>query len=257
MKDVCLAVLAYNRPEFLYVTLDSVFRNKRVDEVDVRVYIDGGSDKLPDMKEVISDFNVEKTIIDIVNRKVLWAHVTALENVFSDGYNKCIYIEDDHIMRSDTIGYCLDYTPTEFILSLSGKGGKGQHYRPMGNMITRDNFLELDRWVRDFQFVGLPRPNSPDQIMHPCWNGHDSVFYAFLIANNKLSEFANDYYIAHCGVKGIHFVYDQDGSGEMYNRMFEGDRTSWLDRIVKIIKEGNYSGKLNSALWLKGVFDYR
>jgi hypothetical protein len=257
MKDTCVAVLAYNRPEFLYVTLDSIFRNKCIEEVDVNVYIDGGSDKLPEMQEVISNFHVNQTVIDDVNRKVLWAHVTGLEHVFNSGYNRCIYIEDDHILRSDTIEYCLNYNPKQFILSLSGKGGTGSHYRPMGNMITKDNFYELDAWVRDFKFVGMIRPGHLQQIMHPCWNGHDSVFYAFLLANNKLSEFANNYYVAHFGIKGIHFVNQTPESLDMYNKMFAGDRSLWLDRIVKIIKEGNYDNKLDSALWLKGVFDYK
>lgn len=254
----CIVIFAFNRPEYLYVTLDSVFRSPDINKVDVLVYIDGGSDKLPEIMEVISNFDVRRIYINKHNLMILWGHVSALRDVFYKlDYDRCIYLEDDNLMRSDCLSFCRNHDPQEFIMSLSGKGNKSMHYRPRGNMITKCNFYDLDNWISSLTWIGLARPNRPDQILGFNTTSHDAVFYAFIQDTGNYSEFAGEYYTAHFGLVGVHSHDINSEINDLHSKMFAGDREHWLENIADIIHKGEYDTKFDSVLWLKKEFEYK
>jgi len=261
MKDLCVAVLAFDRPEFLYVTLDSIFRNKRVDEVDVNVYIDGGSTKLQEVRETISEFNVNKVTSRIGNIKNFWSTVLALRDSFNMGYQKCFFIEDDHIIRTDTIDWCLNNDSKETLVSLCGKGSASKTYRPRGCMINKDKFVDFDtRWVLTMDFVGTIRHGVPvedQRVLHYCECAFDSVCYGYMVECNKFMDYAGDYYTAHFGIRGVNANIQDEETAQLYNLMFSGDKRDWIINISTIIEEGNYSDRHNLNLFPKKEFHYK
>ena len=260
MKDLCVAVLAFEKPEFLYATLDSIFRNKLIDEVDVNVYIDGGSTKLQEVKEVISEFNVNKVTSRIGNIKNFWSTVLALRDSFNMGYQKCLFMEDDHIIRTDTIDWCLNNDSKETLVSLSGDGSPSRSYRPRGCMISKEEFEKFDKnWVLPMLWVGTERQGVPIenyQILTYCECAFDNVMYGYLYYNNLLMDYAQKYYTAHFGIVGVNSVINDNESMDMYNKMFSGDKKNWVDNISNIITVGDYSDRFRLNLWYKKVFIY-
>jgi hypothetical protein len=257
MNKFGVVVLAYNRPNYLYVTLDSLFRNKSIDKVDVGVYIDGGSDNIHDVLNVVNGFGVNHIHVNDTNLMVLNSLMSALGDLFYNRkYDKVLYIEDDHILRTDTIEYCLSTNIEEFVLCLSGNGGKARDYRPKGNVITKDNFDILNDWIGKRMYVGTARPNHPDQILAEDTKIHDAVFYSFIVQHQLLSQFAPEFYVATFGVRGVHSrkvnIVDH-----IIERFFSGDRDTWVDNVVEVIMEQKFDNNLNPDLWPGERFEYQ
>jgi len=257
MNKFCVVVIAYNRPNYLYVTLDSLFRNKSIDKVDVGVYIDGGSDNIADVLNVVNSFGVNHIHTNSNNLMVLHSLMSALgDSFYNRGYDKVLYIEDDHILRTDTIQYCLSTEITEFILCLSGNGVKGIDYRPKGNVITKDNFDILNDWIGKRMYVGTARPNHLDQILAEDTKIHDAVFYSFLVNNKLYTQFAPEFYVATFGVRGIH-SREVSVVDNIIARFFSGDRNTWVYNVAQVIMEQKFDNNLNPDLWPGERFEYQ
>lgn len=117
--NMCVNVLCANRPEYLYITLDAIYRNTFIP--DVNVYID----KLPDgmnynkeLLDVISDFNVQQIIINKQNNNIGRQFWYALDNSFNIGYNFCVNIEDDWLVTTDALRWLYEVPKTTFAYSL-------------------------------------------------------------------------------------------------------------------------------------------
>ena len=255
MRDLCVAVMAFNRPKFLYVSLDSIFRNSSINDVGVNVYIDGGGTNLQDMLNTATSFPIDKVHVHSKNLMTLNSIMFALSDILYGGnYKKCFYLEDDHIIRSDTIKHCLEVETKEFFYCLGGKNGRGIDYRPKGNMIDADKFPILDEWIKDKKYIGMPRPGNSNQILQYGFSGHDAIFTAFMKTNSLFTEYAPEHYVATFGVFGIHSI-NGGGFGYLTDRFFAGDKNIWLDNVVKVLSEQPYGASPN--LWPGERFKYQ
>jgi len=259
VKKLNVVVTAYNRPKYLYITLDSIFRNKRIDEVDISVYIDGGGDRQEEVIRETSNFNISKLYINYKNIGILNSVMNSIRDSFYCGdYDEVFFLEDDHIIRKDTIDKILNTDFDGFFLSMSScNGGKNVDYRPKGNVIKRSNFDILDEWIVGKKYTGLQRPNTDQALTEHPYN-YDGVFYAFIKYNGFLSEFIDDYYVATFGIKGINSQNITEEEKVIHERFFYGDKSRWLDNVVSVLSEqpDEHNG-VNIDLWPGGGFNYQ
>jgi len=158
MTEKAILVIGYKRPRYLYITLQGVFRVRGIEDYDVFVSIDG-NEETKEAKEVISQFDIKKSIFRSARLNNL-LHVThSLKTIFDTGYNLILYIENDFLLRPDTIEYVRKAKKDCFFLSL-------QKIQP-DRKIRRQNRIKagIDLDFRDGQIIRAYREGkSKDEV---------------------------------------------------------------------------------------------
>ncbi len=230
--------------------LDSLFRNNRVQETDIHVYIDGngnGCDK------VCEDYGIGYT----VHGKLLGNLrniVSALRDSFE--YNdKVILLEDDHILRPDTIEFCLHCNLNNNFVSLCGDYGVvGNGYRPIGNIISKELWGDLNYWLLNGEYIGKQKPlyNGVLMFEQDCY---DSLFYTYAIYKNVKTFYAG-WYVAHFGLEGLNQgKLDTEGIA-ITESMFCGKPTQWLDNVLKVFSNRDNMSDRYKKVFIPKEFNY-
>ena len=252
-----IVVIAWNRPRYLYVMLDSLFAARGIERYAVSVYFDGGIDAAMARKQLdtVSGFHIEKVIFHRKNLGCLQSHVYAIKSGFDDGADEVLYLEDDFIVRPDLLEY-LATTPRDAnFYSLFGSSEDiREDYCPMGNLIPRETFYPLHYWIQAKKYIGTERPGN-GYILGDT-KSHDAVFNSYLVLRHLTTRFPKVSYTAHFGLSGL----NQGEMGEMEKRfeenMFTGDRAEWLPRIVRILETREIPEEVNSSVFLPARFNY-
>lgn len=131
---VPLITFAYNRPEHLKKTIDSLCQNKLIEKTPVFVFVDGpkketDKDKISMIKSYLYNIKKEKKINDIslefssINKGLAGSIISGVTKVINK-YDKVIVLEDDVITSDDFIEFmleCLDYyKDNDKIFSIGG-----------------------------------------------------------------------------------------------------------------------------------------
>ena len=228
-----ILIQAFMRPRYLYVTLDALFRVSNIKSWGVAVYVDGNAETRHDIEETVKQFNIRHTVYrDSHVGNLVNLHL-GLRDMFSRGYNEVLYIDCDIILRTDVLDYLSEAPRDVCFVSVSAAGyGKKSIYCPLGNLITRSNFLVLDNWVKNKRYVGLQRPSMPDTLTKAT-TGYDGVYYAFLVTFGLESLFAPIHYAAHFGIIGWNNKNPNIDTVEVEKRMFAGDSDKWFSNTLK------------------------
>jgi len=256
-------VTAYNRPRYLYVTLDSLYRAREIKKYRIHVYVDGGlnEDTRQQQVEVLEQFPLTSVVWRRANLGTLQNITSSLNELFLLGADEVLYLEDDYIVSPVVFKYLQTVSRECFFISLStsrNENRKRYCYLPYGNLVSRSNFVMLFRYVTEKLYKGIKhkRSDGTTEVLDDNCVRHDIVYDHFLLHNNLLTYYAERPYASHIGVTGIHFVERPKLRVKMENRFFSGPREGWLDNIVKILEEKSYISFFNQVFVPKN-FQYR
>lgn len=236
-----ILITAWNRPRYLYVTLTSVYKMKGIEDWEVVLIIDR-TDNPGDTETILammSSFPIDRTYIASRKRGNLDSLICGISFEFSRGAEEVIFIEDDFLLRSDLLKYLDTVVRKDFLISFSGAYSKSIiHYRPRGNLITRENFPELCEWIMSRKYVGEKRSATKNQILDMKSFGHDAIFSVFVEKYSKYVSFPAQFYVGDFGIVGMNSpeVKATDETLEIQSRMFSGPKYSWMDNVANLMK---------------------
>lgn len=227
-------MLAYNRPRYLYVALDSLFRVRGIEDCHVGVFLDYDPDSREAMEEVISQFDVQTAVFHQAQLMNFANHSFSLSYMCDMGFSELLYIEEDHIVRTDTLSYLEGAPRDAFFLSLyhAVTVERASRYCPLGNLVTAQNYAILRDWIDHKKYYGLKRPGTA-QILDENAMGYDAIYYAFLVATGYETRFSPAHYVAHFGIVGWNHKNPDEGTVQVETRMFSGPRETWMDNVLR------------------------
>ena len=185
-----IAVVAFQRPKYLHVCLDSVFKVKDIDLYPVNVFVDAptgveyGDLKTPwwienrkAMIDTISNFNVSKIVFAQTKLGILGNHMKAIRETFFDSDVDCVLmVPEDTIIRTDALEYITNTVSkvNSFFYNImhvwyeqaekppiddkweQPEDGRFQiGFDPAGIVITKYAFESMERWINNREYLGL------------------------------------------------------------------------------------------------------
>ena len=262
MRSIAVSIVAFNTPHHLYVTLDALFRVRGIMDCPVVISFDGIENDTIELmqREVLSNFPIHQADFHKERVGLLRNITNAIQMGFQTGCQEVFYIESDHIVRADTLEFVRSVEDYPFLLSLSGsQATKMVDYRAKGNVIRRADYEELQRWIDGKRYMGKVHERT-GKLFDESYNGHDGIFMLYVQEGSKETLFPDEFYVADFGLFGLNYPVSSANPDvlELYNKMYEGDRTRWLRNITQILKDGIYPPEpedLYLRLWPRG-YDY-
>jgi hypothetical protein len=111
---LCVNVLCAGRPNYLYVSLDSIFRNTAFgneNKPDVYLYVDvlaNGDSYAKQMLEVAGCFPLRAVFINESHKGTVANYWYSFQQAFDMGYDYCILVEEDWLITTDAIQWLYD-----------------------------------------------------------------------------------------------------------------------------------------------------
>lgn len=258
MEKTALMVIAYDRPPFLYITLSAVFKMQGIMDCPVYVFVDKVSPDLQEcLRRVLADFPVAQVVFRAQRLNIRWNLLLGLRHLFEIGFERVIYIEEDHLMRSDALLKIEETVPNGFFLALSIGGRAANEYCVLGNVITKKNFAMVYEWVRNRKFIGEEVRGwegvyysdiELEGVIYRLTNyDTDYIFRTFLDVHNLESEYIGELLVAHFGIIGANFgkthEWVHNGTlmanvGWALSTIFRGDKSEWLDNVASLFNDG-------------------
>jgi hypothetical protein len=223
----------------------------------VKVYNDAGISKIEReaQAEVLSHFPGARSLFFGTKHDILQGHLRAIRETFAESpeIDEVLYLEDDCVVRTDTLEYLKTAQRGEFVTSLIPR----PIYSGLGNLITKSAFNTLSAWIAEKKYLGLPVPNAPQGAI---WRdgyifGHDHLFLTYSIHTKRPNIPAPIFYLAHFGICGTNGPVDAEAE-RIQTEMFRGPRMGWLDNVLRVLREGNYSGHRFEILLHPKHFEY-
>lgn len=256
---LCINMLCAGRPNYLYISLDSIFRNtvfQTAKKPDVFVYIDhlsNGTNFIKECMEVIGHFPVRGVYINEKHKGTVANYWYSFSKTFDMGYDYCILLEEDWLITTDALQWFYDVpklaahyslyrwqerigidTENEYTISRNGDafswcvGFSKDSWNFFYNVIKANGFYEA---YRIFQFGDQEVPiRAIRRINYIDW---DSIFIPIMKLYKLTSIVPPISKLAHFGCKTSNFM----GYGSGVNRheqMFAGERECWLDNVIDV-----------------------
>jgi hypothetical protein len=243
-----LVIIEQNRPDCLWLCLQSFSKAKGLENYDVLVDIDApcpGTDA-KDFTEAISSVACNLILRETWSGGILYHWTRALTDAFNRGYEEVLFIEGDIIVRTDALAYlesaikdqvftALDYQYA-FYPHLNNKIVQEPNnvycgYSPRGNLINRENFLKLKHYLDNKLYAGCLWKG---QVISEFDLSHDTHFNMFCRYANAYTRSADKMYSLHFGTSGINHK-----SPEGEKRIFAGPRENWFGNLLELNAEGS------------------
>jgi len=260
MSKIGIAVVSYDRPNHLYVTLDSIYRMGQIGLCNVHTFlIDNNT--IGDRVAIIRDLPTERVII---RQRGGDAFIETFRYMFHIcGYEQVLLFGDDAIVRTDLLNYVfsLDDSDTKILVDcFGGDDGRKQLDNIVPRLLTHNfrcakgtfnllaqvlpwlnasggirllkhNFDLLDRWVGSDECIsafGQYWSYTPYRF------DLDYFLLRYMQMRGYLGRFAPIFYAVHFGILGIHTPGDI-ACKDFEDRMFTGSKENWLDNIVSLV----------------------
>lgn len=232
---LAFVVMAYNRPKYLYITLDSLFRAKGIGNHPVYVAVDGGGGCEDKIRETISQFPVHGYFIRDYKLFIAKHYAASVKSLMDFGYDEVGFIEEDTLIHPQALEH-LNKLPkdTPFICLNYRGGGFAHHWRGTFMVaIDKNIFNTLYNWTLDNKYYGKPRPGFPDYTLGPT-SGDDSVFTYFLHEHSLKVRVSEKRCSAHIGIRGVHNVKLDSICKLVEAKLFDGPQSLWVDNAIAI-----------------------
>jgi len=260
MNNMAIMIIAKDRAPFLYITLSSVFRMSGIEKYPVYIFVDklDSANARSVLDIYLAEFPIENVIFRTQRLHTRWNLMLGLKELFSMGYDRIAYFEEDHLVRSDTLDKIEKVSEvTGFFLSLSTRSPVTTGYCPLGNVINKTDFAVLYDWLRDRKFIGEQSHNSTnfymdcneeeDRFIYMLTNhSHDHLFQTFLDVHGLNAQYIGEQLVAHFGVLGwnyakasqmLHNGPELADMGLALHLLFRGDKSQWLDNTITMFND--------------------
>lgn len=263
---LCINVLAAGRPNYLYICLDSIFRNTVFSEdsknvPDVYIYIDvlsNGDYYGKEILEVVADFPVSGIFINKKHKGTVANYWYSFSQAFEMGYDFCVLIEEDWLITTNALQWLydvpkiashfslyrwtdrMDNEPEETYNKICQDGDgytlfKNGVYLSWCVAFPRDAYNFIYSIIKANGTWGLYGNKfvSIAEIQRTSYIDWDRTLIAILKHYGLLSMAPPVSYLAHFGCKTSNFM----GYGSGVNRheqMFAGERKQWLDNVIEV-----------------------
>jgi len=251
-----IAVIAYNRPRYLYICLDALYQVAGIEDFDVTVYFDSGldTDMRKQQEDVLNFFPSAKSYFHegAQPTKILKSVTRALSMSCLD-HDEVFYLEDDHLVRPDILKAIASLEKRGFFVCMAGgRSYSSSDYRAKGNIISRENFDILQKWIARGGYYGVT--DRGGGILSESTTSHDAVYCTFLREHGEKTQFVNGFYVAHFGLFGANVPKANacDEALAIDKLMFQGAPEKWLHNTARILIQGSYSDGLRLLLWPRG-----
>jgi len=284
---MCINMLATARPNYLYVALDSIFRNTVFQEgsenvPDVFLYVDrlnGGESYAGEMLQVASNFPLDGVFINKEHKGTVANYWASFDRAFADGYDFCVLLEEDWLITTNALQWLYDVPKI------------GTHYSVYRwtDRIDHDDLEYFDEYCLDEEFNGV-KYTRLKHGMYVSWclafqaagykflkqvidaNGHwgsysrkgrnipmpemqrtsyidwDRSVKSVLECYRLLSIAPPKSYLAHFGCQTTNYM----GYGSGVNRheeMFNGSPDAWLDNVIEMFRNTSNEEKTELHLY--------
>lgn len=248
MLGIC--VMAKNRPNYLYVTLDSIFRMQGIEKYHVAVYFDGilSPEVRRENTRVVAEFPVKKVVFQ-TDRELLmfYSHMLPFEDMFSDGYDEVLLIAEDVIVRTDALLYLEGLARDAFSYDLYRANSRGSEemlsycsFRSFATMLSKASFEYMSRWFEaklhrgHFWFgeqsnVRICEMGALEEI---CADGLWVVFAREHKTVERIPPKVS--YVYHFGVRRCNIAPSEEVL-ELEQKMFAGERSGWLNNVLQLV----------------------
>lgn len=225
-------MMAYNRPKYLRVSLEAVSKCHNVDKWDVFVDYDGGGD---------GDFSVCDGVMDhysIERKQNLGNMRHAIElykTAIKFGYERILYIEDDHLVSSD----CLDYLDTvpntrmweSFYFHGPSYDENDEYVSDSPSLLNMSDARWLVDNLESKAYVGLPnicaRPHVPIKDDEKWF---DICVFALTKARNARVGFPRKHFSLNFGYVGCNNPYE-----DFNTQAFKGNPNEWFKGVLDTV----------------------
>lgn len=240
MKNQAILIIAYNRPNYLKILLDSLDCVLGIDNWDLYLSVDGS-----DMEAEFQQIEHMRSIQEIKwgTRVGISKHIIrSFVHLISNKYDRILYLEEDFIVRSDILLNWPEINADDTFFSMQSVSPvvcSHTLYSPLGNVITADKAMPLIEYYLSGKWHGKPWPTpvcppvflTPDMV-----DGYDAIFWTYLKDSNLKSMFRERSYVGHIGVNGTHF-HNSDESNQLEAEIFTGDPSNWLENAATLFKK--------------------
>jgi len=234
-----VAVVSFDRPKHLYVTLDSIFRMRYIEQVPVFTFLIE-NDTLTDRIYMIDDLPTQRMFI---KQRGGDAFMYAFYNLFYiQGCHRVVLFGDDQIARTELLDYVntlQDDDPRVFIDALGGSDSTlGYTYLGTdtsgGISLLKKNFDLVNSWLDTeecIQSLGSNFVPSPALYRYD----FDHFLWMFMGPRGYYTRCAPVRYAMCFGVCGVHGPNSPECYDFENERFFAGDKETWLDNIRTIL----------------------
>lgn len=235
-SPIAFVVIAWNRPNYLYIVLSSIFRIVGIEGCPVFVAVDGEGGREEEIKSVLSQFPLSGWLIRDRRFRPAKHYVTSIRAIMDYGYEEVVYIAEDLLVRPDALRYLQQAERDGFFLCLKGTHNvlKEGHYSGWGDLVQKETFGELYDYVISGEYIG-----EMDWLRHiplTAKAGEDTVFSTFMRARGKSTRFPDKAYTVHFGLRGLNYTLPNAACLELEKELFSGPRDRWLDNAIAIVE---------------------
>lgn len=272
---LCVNVLAAGRPNYLYISLASIFRNtvfanNSENTPDVYLYVDVMSNDdsyAAEMLRVASCFPVRGVFINKEHKGTVANYWHSFSQAFDMGYDYCVLIEEDWLITTKALQWFYDVPKTAPHYSLyrwtdrmeneprekydklcydgsnytSFKEGK---FLSWCMAFSKDSYRFMQHIIKAEGTFGLYNRHVPiEEIRRTKYIDWDRTIISILKHYGLLSICPHPgSHLAHFGCQtSNYFGY---GSGvNRHDQMFSGHRGQWLDNVIEIFESTNEEEK--------------
>jgi len=224
-------------------------------EWDLYIFIDGPASEKPD------DFNSWLPSIPMtvkwrgMNVGILSNTTDSLAEVFdTDLYDAVLWIEDDMLLRPDTLAVANRYKHP-CIVSLREKGISMSRYTPPPNLIGKATFEQLYPWVATKEYVGVwdavRNKPIPEDVQ-----SHDCVFATWVHEKKITVAREPKSYCLHFGVRGKNQgLKPTEEARRIEGHIFNGEPSRWISNLLGAFERLDGSDKIHDVIYPKD-FEY-
>lgn len=250
--SVALCVCGYNNPDYLYITLDGLFRVRKIENYPVYVFIDNNIDWKTSLlyPRVFQKYPLQYAHIYPLHVGDLHNTFESMNYCFKQGHDEVIYLEHDQHFMPDLLEYSESLIDiSDFSINLGRKLTISSHnwFDMMGWRVSKDNFYEIWEWIKGKHYIGQVDTRC-GQVMNDK-EAMDGKIFMFFQMNSKTMHYSTEKdRIGSFGVTGVHAT--RSSVSEQYDRMFlRGDPHQWIFNVAYILYKGDYPQELETHLF--------
>ena len=262
---LCINVLTSCRPNYLYICLDSIFRNSvfaadNLNTPDVYIYVSPiitGESFTDEVFKVASNFPIRGVFVDDEHKGINKSMWNSFSQGFNLGYDFCLYMEDDWLISTNALKWLYDVPKIAAHYSLyrwqermdedspeiynqyshDGKGYtifKDGRYLSWSIAFQKDTYFFIQQIIKANGIWGLfDHLKSDTDMRRIAYADWDKIIIPILRHYGLLSMAPPHSLLAHFGSKSCQL----SGFGQGENRhmeIFSNDKTHWLNNVIQL-----------------------